>query len=161
MANLEQRIHRQLLERLDLVGMESSRTPDQRSILLLENNIEDCCREMQVFSAENEDLLNNVVGLVLRDLLTNQIILEGGQDGDQTGAADLQRIRYAGHADSGTRNRAAKPDCACSKTALATRRADRYQRKNSAWSTSRPNRFSRRFNGSFTPNCESTSSCER
>jgi pilus assembly protein CpaF len=81
MANLEQRIHKQLLERLDLVGMESSRTPDKQSILLLENNIEDCCREMQVFSAENEDLLNNVVGLVLRDLLTNQIILEGGQEG--------------------------------------------------------------------------------
>lgn len=83
MANLEQRIHKQLLERLDLVGMESSRTPDQNSILLLENNIEDCCREMQVFSAENEELLNNVVGLVLRDLLTNQIILEGGQDGSK------------------------------------------------------------------------------
>ena len=80
MANLEQKIHKQLLERLDLVGMESSRTPDQKSILLLEHNIEDCCREMQVFSEENEDLLNSVVGLVLRDLLTNQIILEGGQD---------------------------------------------------------------------------------
>ncbi len=81
LANLEQRIHKLLLERLDLVGMESSRTPDQKSILLLENNIEDCCREMQVFSPANEELLNNVVGLVLRDLLTNQIILEGGQDG--------------------------------------------------------------------------------
>ena len=86
MANLEQRIHKQLLERLDLVGMESSRTPDQNSILLLENNIEDCCREMEVFSSANEELLNNVVGLVLRDILTNQIILEGGQDGKkQTG----------------------------------------------------------------------------
>ena len=80
MANLEQRIHKQLLERLDLVGMESSRTPDQRSILLLENNIQDCCREMEVFSEDNEELLNNVVGLVLRDLLTNQIILEGSVD---------------------------------------------------------------------------------
>ena len=80
MANLEQRIHKQLLERLDLVGMESSRTPDQRSILLLENNIQDCCREMEVFSEGNEELLNNVVGLVLRDLLTNQIILEGSVD---------------------------------------------------------------------------------
>ena len=83
MANLEQRIHRQLLERLDLVGMESSRTPDQKSILLLENNIEDCCREMEVFSEENAELLNNIVGLVLRDLLTNQIILEGGQEADK------------------------------------------------------------------------------
>jgi len=83
MANLEQRIHKQLLERLDLVGMESSRTPDQRSILLLENNIQDCCREMDVFSETNEELLNNVVGLVLRDLLTNQIILEGSVDSKQ------------------------------------------------------------------------------
>lgn len=86
MANLEQRIHKQLLERMDLVGMESSRTPDQASILLLENNIEDCCREMQVFTESNEELLNNVVGLVLRDLLTNQIILEGGQDSKKLAA---------------------------------------------------------------------------
>ncbi|MEM7783365.1 MAG: ATPase, T2SS/T4P/T4SS family, partial [Planctomycetota bacterium] len=80
MANLEQRIHRQLLERLDLVGMESSRTPDQNSILLLENNIEDCCRELNVFGDENAELLDSIVGLVLRDMLTNQIILEGSQD---------------------------------------------------------------------------------
>jgi Flp pilus assembly CpaF family ATPase len=89
MANLEQRIHRQLLERLDLVGMESSRTPDQNSILLLENNIEDCCREMAVFSEENEELLDSVVGLVLRDMLTNQIILEGSQDSKETKPAAL------------------------------------------------------------------------
>lgn len=89
MANLEQRIHRQLLERLDLVGMESSRTPDEKSILLLENNIEDCCRELNVFSEENEELLDSIVGLVLRDMLTNQIILEGSQDAARNKPAAL------------------------------------------------------------------------
>ena len=85
LGNLEQRIHKQLLERLDLVGMENSRNPDHESIMLLENNIEDCCREMKVFSETNEELLNGIVGLVLRDLLTNQIILEGGVDSEKSG----------------------------------------------------------------------------
>lgn len=80
MTSLEQRIHRQLLERLDLVGMENSRTPERNSILLLENNIEDTCRELDVFSEENRDLLTKIVGMVLRDLLTNQIILDAGQE---------------------------------------------------------------------------------
>ena len=82
MTNLEQRIHRQLLERLDLVGMENSRRPERDSILLLENNIEDSCRELDVFSDANSDLLGKIVGMVLRDLLTNQIILEAGQESD-------------------------------------------------------------------------------
>ncbi len=85
LGNLEQRIHKQLLERLDLVGMESTRKPDHSSIMLLENNIEDCCREMDVFSAANEELLDSIVGLVLRDLLTNQIILEGSVDSEKGG----------------------------------------------------------------------------
>ncbi|MFK7767847.1 MAG: ATPase, T2SS/T4P/T4SS family [Mariniblastus sp.] len=85
MGNLEQKIHRQLLERLDLVGMENSHKPDHASIMLLENNIEDCCREMNVFSEGNEELLDSIVGLVLRDLLTNQIILEGGIDSEKGG----------------------------------------------------------------------------
>ncbi len=80
LTDLEQRIHRQLLERLDLVAMESSRRPDRASILLLENNIEDTCREMKLFSGENKALLSKFVGLILRDLLTNQIILDAGQD---------------------------------------------------------------------------------
>lgn len=80
LANLEQRIHKQLLDRLDLVGMESSRRPERDSILLLENNIEDSCREMQVFTEPNRELLSKIVGLVIRDLLTNQIILDSGQD---------------------------------------------------------------------------------
>lgn len=78
LATLEQRIHRQLLERLDLVGLESSRRPERQSILLLENNIEDSCRELQVFSDENRELLSKIVGLVIRDLLTNQIIMDSG-----------------------------------------------------------------------------------
>jgi len=80
MTHLEQRIHRQLLERLDLVGMENSRNPERDSILLLENNIEDSCRELEVFSEGNQELLSKIVGMVLRDLVTNQIILDAGQD---------------------------------------------------------------------------------
>lgn len=80
LANLEQKIHKQLLDRLDLVGMESSRSPERNSILLLENNIEDSCREMEVFSEANRELLSKIVGLVLRDLLTNQIIMDSGKD---------------------------------------------------------------------------------
>lgn len=82
LANLEQRIHRQLLDRLDLVGLESSRRPERQSILLLENNIEDSCRELQVFTEANRELLNKIVGLVIRDLLTNQIILDSGVNPD-------------------------------------------------------------------------------
>ncbi len=82
MTNLEQRIHRQLLERLDLMGMENSRSPERDSILLLENNIEDTCRELNLFADPNRDLLTKIVGMVLRDLLTNQIILEAGQETD-------------------------------------------------------------------------------
>lgn len=82
MANLEQRIHKQLLDRLDLVGMESTRRPERQSILLLENNIEDSCRELQLFTEPNVELLNKIVGLVIRDLLTNQIIMDSGVNPD-------------------------------------------------------------------------------
>jgi Flp pilus assembly CpaF family ATPase len=88
MADLEQRIHRKLLERLDLVEMESTRTPDRANILLLENNIEDACREMGVFEAGNEHALDDIIGLVLRDLLTNQIIMDSG-DRKQTSLGGL------------------------------------------------------------------------
>jgi pilus assembly protein CpaF len=80
-ANLELRIHRKLLERLDLYEFEAGRSSDPQSILLLENNIEDVCRELQLFGAENEALLDEVTGLTLRDHLVNQLILErGSQD---------------------------------------------------------------------------------
>ncbi len=77
MAELELRIHRKLLERLDLYEFETNRG-DQQSILLLENNIEDVCRDLGVFASENETLLEEITGLTLRDHLVNQLILETG-----------------------------------------------------------------------------------
>ncbi|NQT14501.1 MAG: Flp pilus assembly complex ATPase component TadA [Planctomycetes bacterium] len=76
MANLELRIHRKLLERLDLYEFEANRSGDAESILLLENNIEDVCRELKVFEPENEALLEEITGLVLRDHLVNQLIMD-------------------------------------------------------------------------------------
>jgi pilus assembly protein CpaF len=77
MADLELRIHKQLLERLDLYELESNRHGNAESILLLENNIEDICRELNLFGAENAALLEEVTGLTLRDYLVNKLILEG------------------------------------------------------------------------------------
>ncbi|HUT08894.1 MAG TPA: ATPase, T2SS/T4P/T4SS family [Thermoguttaceae bacterium] len=76
MAELELQIHRKLLERLDLYEFETDRSSDTESILLLENNIEDVCRELNVFGPENESLLEEVTGLTLRDHLVNQLIME-------------------------------------------------------------------------------------
>jgi len=76
MAELELQIHRKLLERLDLYEFETDRGSDTESILLLENNIEDVCRELNVFGPENEKLLEEVTGLTLRDHLVNQLIME-------------------------------------------------------------------------------------
>ena len=109
MADLELRIHRKLLERLDLYEFETSHGSDPQSILLLENNIEDVCRELNVFGAENEPLLEEITGLTLRDHLVNQIIMEtGGDEYLRPGRADLQRVRRAGHARAGARGRAAR-----------------------------------------------------
>ncbi len=80
MADLELRIHRKLLERLDLYEFEGDRGSDPESIVLLENNIEDVCREMKLFSPENEALLEEITGLTLRDHLVNQLIMETGAD---------------------------------------------------------------------------------
>ncbi|MBI3860716.1 MAG: Flp pilus assembly complex ATPase component TadA [Planctomycetia bacterium] len=77
MADLELRIHKQLLERLDLYELESNRVGNTESILLLENNIEDICRELNLFGTENAPLLEEVTGLTLRDYLVNKLILEG------------------------------------------------------------------------------------
>jgi Flp pilus assembly CpaF family ATPase len=79
LCDLELRIHRKLLERLDLFDMQGSRQADRESILLLENNIQDICRELNVFGPENEPLLDELVGLIFRDLLVNQIIMESSQ----------------------------------------------------------------------------------
>jgi Flp pilus assembly CpaF family ATPase len=80
MADLELRIHRKLLERLDLYEFETRRAGDSQSILLLENNIEDVCRELSVFGADNEALLEEITGLTLRDHLINQLIMETGTE---------------------------------------------------------------------------------
>ena len=80
MAELELKIHRKLLERLDLYEFEINRGSDTESILLLENNIEDVCREMDVFGQDNEPLLEEITGLTLRDLLVNQMIMETGTE---------------------------------------------------------------------------------
>lgn len=80
MADLELKIHRKLLERLDLYEFETHRAGDTESILLLENNIEDVCRELRVFDAENEPLLEEITGLTLRDHLINQLIIETNPD---------------------------------------------------------------------------------
>ena len=80
MADLELRIHRKLLDRLDLYQFEANRSSDPQSILLLENNIEDVCREMGVFTPDNEPLLEEITGLTLRDHLVNQLIMETGSE---------------------------------------------------------------------------------
>ena len=80
MAELELRIHRKLLERLDLYEFETNQSGDNESILLLENNIEDVCRDLKVFAPENEALLEEITGLVLRDHLINQLIMETGTE---------------------------------------------------------------------------------
>jgi len=80
MANLELQIHRKLLERLDLYEFEPNEAGDTESILLLENNIEDVCRELNLFGPGNEAILEEVSGLTLRDHLVNQLIMETGGD---------------------------------------------------------------------------------
>lgn len=80
MSDLELRIHRKLLERLDLYEFETRRSSDTESILLLENNIEDVCRELAVFGPENEPLIEELTGLTLRDHLINQLIMDSGPE---------------------------------------------------------------------------------
>lgn len=81
-ADLELRIHKLLLERIDLYEMENRHGDNRESILLLENNIEDVCRELGLFHDENEALLEEVCGLALRDHAVNQLIMETGTDDD-------------------------------------------------------------------------------
>ena len=80
MSDLELRVHRKLLARFDLYELESSQLGDLDSILLLERHIEDVCRELELFGESNEALLEEVIGLILRDLMINQLILESDQD---------------------------------------------------------------------------------
>lgn len=80
MADLELRVHRKLLARFDLYELESSQLGDSDSILLLERHIEDVCRELELFGDANEALLEEVIGLILRDLMINHLILESDQE---------------------------------------------------------------------------------
>jgi pilus assembly protein CpaF len=90
MADLELRVHRQLLARFDLYELEASRLGDNDSILLLERHIEDVCREMNLFAADNQPLLEEVIGLILRDLTINQLILES----DHTSTDSLAKLTW-------------------------------------------------------------------
>ncbi len=80
MADLELRVHGKLLERFDLYELENRRMGDTESILMLERQIEDVCRELSLFEAGNDALLEEIVGLTLRDLVVNQLILESDRD---------------------------------------------------------------------------------
>ena len=80
MAKLELDIHQKLLQRLDLYEFEGERGANQDSIILLENNIEDVCRDMNLFGEQNEPLLEEISGITLRDQLVNQLILETQDD---------------------------------------------------------------------------------
>ena len=90
MADLELKVHRKLLARFDLYELEASRLGDQSSILLLERHIEDVCRELNLFGPSNEGLLEEVIGLVLRDLMINQLILES----DRNELDSLAKLTY-------------------------------------------------------------------
>ncbi len=78
-ADLELRIHKKLLERLDLYDFEARHGQDPEAILLLENNIEDVCRELNVFGPSNEAILEELATLAIRDLLVNQLIMDSGE----------------------------------------------------------------------------------
>ncbi|OUT63004.1 MAG: hypothetical protein CBB70_14975, partial [Planctomycetaceae bacterium TMED10] len=80
MAKLELDIHQKLLQRLDLYEFEGERGANQDNIILLENNIEDVCRDMNLFGEQNEPLLEEITGITLRDQLVNQLILETQDD---------------------------------------------------------------------------------
>ncbi len=90
MADLELRVHRRLLERFDLYELEANRLGDNESILLLERHIEDVCRELNLFGPENLALLEEVIGLSLRDLTINQLILES----DRSTLDSLARLTW-------------------------------------------------------------------
>ena len=80
MSGLEMKVHQKLLERFDLYELENNQLGTEQSILLLEKHIEDVCREMQLFSEQNDPLLEEVIGLTLRDYVINQLILESDDE---------------------------------------------------------------------------------
>ena len=90
MSDLELRVHRKLLSRFDLYELETNQLGDTNSILLLERHIEDVCRELNLFGPENDALLEEVIGLILRDLMINQLILES----DRAQHDSLAKLTY-------------------------------------------------------------------
>ncbi|VAX40421.1 Type II/IV secretion system ATP hydrolase TadA/VirB11/CpaF, TadA subfamily, partial [hydrothermal vent metagenome] len=76
LADLELHVHEILLKRFDLFELNSTRVGNRENILLLENHIEDICREFNLFDEENSALLEEICGLVFRDLVINQLIME-------------------------------------------------------------------------------------
>ncbi|REJ89746.1 MAG: FHA domain-containing protein [Planctomycetota bacterium] len=80
MSDLESRVHRKLLERFDLYELETNQFGTEDSILLLERHIEDVCREMGLFSEQNDALLEELIGMTLRDYVINELILESDDD---------------------------------------------------------------------------------
>ncbi len=161
MADLELRIHRKLLERLDLYEFETNRGSDPQSILLLENNIEDVCRELKVFGPENEALLEEITGLTLRDHLVNQIHHGDGHGGVlRPGLADHQRVRRAGHAGARARGRAARP-AAVPPRAAEPARVPRRERAGPPGGDAASTTSSTWSARTCTTSCASTSSCGR
>lgn len=82
LADLELRIHRTLLERFDLMQFDASRGVHREMVLLVENNVDDICRELALFDQQNDAVLEGFAGLCLRDLLMHQLIVESGQGGE-------------------------------------------------------------------------------
>jgi Flp pilus assembly CpaF family ATPase len=80
MSGLEIKVHQKLLERFDLYELENNQLGTEQSILLLEKHIEDVCREMRLFAEQNDPLLEEVIGLTLRDYVINQLILESDDE---------------------------------------------------------------------------------
>ena len=81
LADLELHVHETLLERFDLVELDANRASDRDNILLLENHIDDICRELNLFAEGNDPLLEEICGLVFRDQIINQLILESENHG--------------------------------------------------------------------------------
>ncbi len=80
MSDLEMKLHQKLLERFDLYELENNQLGTKESILLLEKHIEDVCREMGLFNEDNAPLLEEVIGLTLKDFVVNQLILESDDE---------------------------------------------------------------------------------
>ncbi len=80
MCDLELRVHRKLLDRFDLYELEANRLGDHESIVKLERHIEDVCRELGLFTDQNDALLEEILALTLKDFVVNQLILSSDDE---------------------------------------------------------------------------------